>query len=118
MQYTTFRPVRSDTDDHTNRPPMLKMLSNPANPPPTTADTPNMFCSMSLANPSTPIPALTFMHKTTHNSQNCGVRHARSTETLAVVTSFDSVSFGTQPSGFHPAAGTRTINAPNSMNPL
>ena len=56
------------------------------------------------------------MHSTTHSSQNCGVFHATSTDTLAVVTNFACVVFGTQPSGFHPSGGTRTTTAPNSID--
>ena len=37
------------------------------------------------AMPMTPIPALTFMHRTIQSSQNCGVRHARLTCTLCAV---------------------------------
>ena len=61
------------------------------------------------------MPALTFMQSTTQSIQNCGVFHALSTETLAVVTSFAVCSLGTQPSGFQPSGGTRTISAPKSM---
>ena len=66
--------------------------------------------------PSTPIPAVTFMQSTTHSSQNCGVRHATSTDTLACVTSARGCAEGTQPAGFQSSAGTRTVIAPIIMN--
>src|SRR5215208_3166480 len=64
---------------------MLKMLRSPAKPPPTAALTPNMSEHIFEACPRMPMPALTFMHSTTQRHQNCGVFHARSTPTLAVV---------------------------------
>ena len=54
------------------------------------------------------MPAVTFMHSTTHSSQNCGVRQAASTATLAVVTSCFGCAGAVQPAGFQSAAGTRT----------
>src|SRR5215207_9255844 len=100
-------------EDHTKRPPMLKMLSRPAKPPPTAALTPNMSEHILEACPRMPMPALTFMHSTTQRHQNCGVFHALSTPTLAVVIIGVTCSSGSQPSGFHPGGGTRTIQAPN-----
>ena len=55
----------------------------------------------------TPMPAVTFMHNTIHSSQNCGVRHATSTATLAVVTNCFGCAGAVQPAGFQSAAGTR-----------
>ena len=34
---------------------------------------PNTSCSIGLAMPITPMPALTFMHSTIQTSQNCGM---------------------------------------------
>src|SRR5918994_7952449 len=101
--------------DHTKRPPMLKMLSRPAKPPPTAALTPNMAEHIFDACPRMPMPALTFMHSTTQRHQNCGVFHARSTPTLALVIIGLRYFSGSQPSGFQPGGGTRTTNAPNNM---
>ena len=62
------------------------------------------------------MPAVTLQKRTTHSSQNCGVWIALPAETLAVVTSFFSATCdGSQPSGCQSSAGTRTVNAPNSM---
>ena len=55
-------------------------------------------------------------NSTTQSSQNCGVLIELAAETLAVVTSFFSLTWlGSQPSGFQSAGGTRTVKAPNSM---
>ena len=62
-----------------------------------------------------PMPALTFMQSTTHSIQNCGVFHATSTATLALVTKGFTCSFGSHPAGCHPSGGTRTMSAPDSM---
>src|ERR687898_2562546 len=99
--------------DHTKRPPMLKMLSRPAKPPPTAALTPNMSEHIFEACPRMPMPALTFMHSTTQRHQNCGVFHAISTPTLAVVIIGVRCTVGSQPCGFQSLGGTRTMNAPN-----
>jgi hypothetical protein len=41
------------------------------------------------------MPALTFMQSTVHSSQNCGVFHAVSTDTLAVVIMpWEAAAFG------------------------
>src|SRR5271154_1404426 len=61
------------------------------------------------------MPAVTFMHRMIHNSQNCGVRKAVFTSTLWVVTSECAFTGAVQPSGFHPGRGTRTVNTPNIM---
>ncbi len=61
------------------------------------------------------MPALTFMQRTTQSSQNWGVFQATSTATLAFVTRAFTCSRGTQPSGFQPSGGTRTMNAPKTM---
>ncbi len=52
-----------------------------------------------------PIPAVTFMHNTTHSSQNCGVPKAVFTSTSCVVTRALGLAGATQPSGFHPGCG-------------
>ena len=48
------------------------------------------------------MPALTFMHSTTQRHQNCGVFHARSTPTLALVIIGLGCTSGSQPAGFQP----------------
>jgi hypothetical protein len=65
--------------------------------------------------PSTPMPAVTFRHSTTHNSQNCGVLIARAAVTLLFVTKRRGLSGATQRAGRHPRGGTRTMNAPHIM---
>src|SRR6476469_6461933 len=110
-----LRPVRSDADDQTMRPPMLKRLKRPAKPPPTAAEAPNMSWHIGDAWPRMPIPAVTFRQSTVHRSQNCGVLQAASTATFACVISFLGWVGGVYPAGRQPGAGTRTVNAPNIM---
>ena len=62
-----------------------------------------------------PMPALTFMHRTIHSSQNWGVFQAVSTETALPGPALDPVAAGCQPSGFQSAEGTRTSQAPKSI---
>jgi len=62
------------------------------------------------------MPAVTFMQSTPHSSQNCGVFHATSTDTFAVVMSFFGCAGATQPAGFQSSAGTRTVTTPTIMN--
>jgi len=62
-----------------------------------------------------PMPAVTLKQSTTQRSQNCGVRHAWSRATLALVIIFCGAMDGTRPAGFQSAAGTRTIHAPKIM---
>jgi len=54
-----------------------------------------------------PMPALTFMHRTIHRSQNCGVRQASPTSTLwRVIMALPCVG-GVQPTGCQSGGGTR-----------
>ena len=57
---------------------MLKMLSSPTKPPAAAAVTRpgNISWLIAEACPSTPMPAVTFMHSTIQISQNCGVFNA------------------------------------------
>ena len=56
----------------------------------------------------TPIPAVTFIHKTTQISQNCGVRWALRRCTWPGATIRRAVATGAvQPTGSQPAGGTR-----------
>ena len=52
--------------------------------------------------PSTPMPAVTLRHSTTHSSQNCGVVIARSAVTLPVVTMRARRLARVHPAGFQP----------------
>jgi hypothetical protein len=56
------------------------------------------------------------MHNTPHSSQNWGVFTASSAVTLADVMSLFVEIFGTNPAGFQPSGGTRTLNTPNIIN--
>src|SRR3979411_3203645 len=93
---------------------MLKGRGRPTRPAAPAGETalPNISWIMGEAWLSTPIPAVTFMHNTPHRSQNCGVRHAMLTRTLALVTSLFGCAGGTQRSGLQSGAGTRTAEAP------
>ncbi len=85
---------------------MLNRLIKPTKPAAAAAVTRpgNISWIIGDAWPSTPMPAVTFMHSTTHSSQNCGVRQATSTDTLAEVTSFLGCAGGT-PAGRLPVGG-------------
>src|ERR1700730_11951055 len=100
-----------------NRPPILNRLSNPTNP--AAADGVTLPLKVALlmgdATANTPMPAVTFMHNTPHSNQNCGVRQASSTDTLALVTRGFGAAAGAQPAGFQPSAGTRTVKTPIIM---
>ena len=61
------------------------------------------------------MPAVTFMHSTTHSSQNCGVRQATSTATCAWVTNGAGFTGRVHPSGCQPSAGTLTKYTPIIM---
>ena len=62
------------------------------------------------------MPAVTLQNSTTHSSQNCGVRTALLAETWPWSPAASSATVaGSKPSGSQPSAGTRTVNAPNSM---
>src|ERR1700679_645564 len=99
----------SEAEAHKNRPSMLNRLINPTKPAAAAADTRPLNISWIIGEAwlSTPMSAVTFMQSTTHNSQNCGVRHAMSTATLAVVTNCLGCAGAVQPAGFQSAAGTR-----------
>ncbi|MNC88722.1 hypothetical protein D3C83_45710 [compost metagenome] len=68
---------------------------------------PNTSCSIGDAMPMTPMPALTFMHRTPHNNQNCGVDGARNRCTCRVVIMLPPPCGACQPAGFQPVGGTR-----------
>src|SRR5262245_49787437 len=62
------------------------------------------------------MPAVTFMHSTTHRSETCGVRMARSANTLPVVIMARGRSVaGVHPRGRQSGRGIRTVNTPNIM---
>ena len=64
---------------------------------------------MGLAMPITPMPADTFMHSTTHTSQNWGMPQTFFTCTwrCVIMALAASVAGGVQPAGFQPLGGTR-----------
>ncbi len=55
------------------------------------------------------MPAETFMHSTSHTSQNCGMPQMRFTWTWprVIIVLLASTAGGVQPAGFQPAAGMR-----------
>ena len=59
--------------------------------------------------PITPMPALTFMHSTTHTSQNWGMPQTFFTCTwrLVIMALEAWATGGVQPAGFQPEGGTR-----------
>src|SRR3954469_19551644 len=102
-------------DDHRKRPHRLQRESRPTYPAAAAGETWNMSWIMGDAWPMMPMPALTFMQRTIQSIQNCGVFQAEFTLTSAFVIRGFTCSFGSQPAGFHPSGGTRTINAPEIM---
>ena len=70
---------------------------------------PNTSCSIGLAMPITPMPADTFMHSSSHTSQNCGMPQMRFTCTWprVIIALSATLGDGVQPAGFQPAAGSR-----------
>src|SRR6185312_5667424 len=115
--YVALRPITSDNDAHPNRPVMLARLSSATKPAAAAGRFPLKKISWIIGDawPITPMPAVTFKHNTHHTSQNCGVRIASFTSTLAVVTSLGGVSGAVHPAGCHPSRGRRTVNTPNIM---
>ena len=70
---------------------------------------PKTSCSIGLAMPITPMPALTFMQSTSHTSQNCGMPQTLFTCTWPCVIIRLAVpcTGGVQPAGFQLLAGMR-----------
>src|ERR687890_2536917 len=111
--------MKSDVEDHTNRPPMLNSDSTPTKPAAVAAATVEVSpvrkksWIIGEACSRMPIPAVTLQKRTVHSSQNCGVLIALFADTFSVVTSaFFFTVDGSKPSGRQSAAGTRTRNAP------
>ena len=73
-----MRPILSDSEAHKKRPAMLNRLRRPTNPAAALALIRPLNISWIIAEawPRTPIPAVTLKQRTTHSSQNCGVRMA------------------------------------------
>lgn len=89
---------------------MLNRLRSPTNPAAALAVMVPLKTSWIIADacPNTPMPAVTLKQRTTHSSQNCGVRIAAAGVTCSRVIMARAAPVGsTQPSGFQPAAGTR-----------
>src|ERR1700728_2596193 len=104
------------------RPPLLNRLISPTSPAADAATAafcaavrspavvipircaPNTSCSIGLAIEMTPMPAVTFMHSTPHNSQNCGVFHAtfRCTCCAVIIALAEPLAGGVQPAGLQP----------------
>src|SRR3954451_14276908 len=111
--------MKSDVEDHTNRPPMLNSDSRPTNPVAAVATTSELSpvrkksWIIGAACSRMPMPAVTLQNSTIHSSQNCGVLIELAAETLSVVTSaFCLTVDGSHPAGCQPSGGTRTIVAP------
>src|ERR687895_1377420 len=117
-----LRPIRSDVDDHTNRPAMLNSDSSPTKPPAAatvTVDVPpsrKKSWIIGLACSRMPMPAVTLQKSTTHSSQKERVRIAFDAATLPFVTSgLAATVAGSKPAGRQPGGGTRTFTTPNIM---
>src|ERR687894_801441 len=99
--------MKSDVEDHTNRPPMLNSDSTPTKPAAVAAATVEVSpvrkksWIIGEACSRMPMPAVTLQNSTVHSSQNCGVLMALLAETLSVVTSdFCLTVEGSKPAGF------------------
>src|SRR3954471_18609412 len=118
-----LRPIRSEVDDQPIRPAMLAADSRATKPAAADTDTGVEVSAkkspiIGAAFSRMPMPAVTFMHSTTHRHQNCGVRTALFAETFAVVTSgLAAASSALHPAGRQPGGGTRTSSTPSVMNP-
>ena len=110
-----LRPMTSDVEDHAIRPLMLHSDSRPTKPAAAAALTVSKWSwIIGDACSRIPMPAVTLQNRTTHSSQNCGVRIAFAAVTLPRVTSVRRFAWsGLQPSGCQPSAGSRTVNAPS-----
>src|SRR4051812_49109639 len=76
-----FRPIRSGVDDQPIRPAMFAAESSATKPAAAETDTgvevsAKKSVIIGAAFSRMPMPAVTFMHRTTHRHQNCGVRTA------------------------------------------
>src|ERR687893_3321328 len=98
--------MKSDVEDHTNRPAMLNSESSPTKP--AAADAATVEVSplrkkswiIGAACSRMPMPAVTLQKSTVHSSQNCGVLMALLAETLSVVTrAFFFTEDGSKPVG-------------------
>src|SRR4051812_39229850 len=96
---------------------MFARLSNPTNPAAALAEiTPgNISWIIGDACPSTPMPAVTFMHSTTHSSQNCTVPTAWRAFRFTLDTDVAARDTGALV-GCQSGRGTRTVKIPNIMN--
>src|SRR6478609_2819349 len=96
-----LRPIRSEVEDHRRRPPMLARESRATKPAAAETETGvevsvKKSWIIGTAFSRMPMPAVTFMQRTTHRHQNCGVRRALRAETWAFVTSLRVSCFGSQ----------------------
>src|SRR6185436_19392129 len=102
--------MRSESDAQKMRPPMLNRLRRPAKPAAADGVTRPRKISWIIgdAMPSTPMPALTFRHRTAHSSQNCGVFEATFTGTARTDCGVAAaLSGGVHPAGAHAGGGSR-----------
>src|SRR3954464_4728815 len=106
--------MTSDVEDHTQRPVMLHSDRTPPKPAAAAAGTLEKKAGIiGAACSRMPMPAVTLQNRTVHSIQNCGVLMAFVAVTFPRGPSRRcSVPGAVQPSGFQPAAGTRTVKAP------
>ena len=118
MTYVGLRPIRSDRLDQTMRPSMLARERTPTKPPAAAAVTELVPFSrkkswiIGEACSRIPMPAVTLQNRTTHSSQNCGVRIAADARTSAPFVPGEWLAVVSSPC----PGGTRTSAAPTSMN--
>ena len=96
-----------------NLPPMFVSDSRPTYPPAATAVIPNDDWIIGEALSRMPMPAVTFVKRTTQRNQNCGVRSAWLADTDPVVCmGFDASRSASKPFGFQSGCGSRMTKAP------
>lgn len=81
-----MRPIRSEVEDQPIRPAMLAAESRATKPAAAETETGVAVLAkksviIGAAFSRIPMPAVTFMHRTTHRHQNCGVRTADRADT-------------------------------------
>src|SRR5690606_8467758 len=114
--------MKSDVEDHANRPAMLNSDRNATKPAAVAGATDEVppsrkkSCSIGAACSRMPMPAVTLQNSTVHRNQNCGVRIAFAADTFAVETSGRAaMALASKPGGVQPGAGTRTVKTPSIM---
>src|SRR3712207_9530595 len=119
-----LRPMKSDVEDHTKRPPMLNSDSRPTKPAAVAAATVEVSqlrkksWIIGAACSRMPMPAVKLPKRTGQRSQDCGVLRAVVGETISAVTrALFLITDGAKTSGRQSECGPRVVEEPYSMQP-